>query len=95
LAKLGHLLEIDVGEALGLLGIVKVQRRWFSTSNNAATVGLREVIKRGDEKASSPVDHLLVGHWGNLIDLLDTTWVRPDGTPYAHNEASVPTGEGN
>jgi hypothetical protein len=33
LAELGHLLEIDVGEALGL-GIVEVWRRWFSTSNN-------------------------------------------------------------
>jgi hypothetical protein len=30
LAKLGHLLEINVGEALGL-GINEVQRRWFTS----------------------------------------------------------------
>jgi hypothetical protein len=94
LAKLGRLLEIDVGEALGL-GITEVWRRWFSISNNAAAaLELWEVIERRGGDTQSPVDRSLVGHWGNLIDLLDTTWVHSDGTPYAHNEASVPRGEG-
>jgi hypothetical protein len=56
LAELGCLLEIDVGEALGL-GLAEVQRRWFSTSNNmATTLELREVIERGDEVELSQVE---------------------------------------
>jgi hypothetical protein len=46
LAELGHLLEIEVGEALGL-GLAE-ERRWFSMSSNIATaLELQEVIERG------------------------------------------------
>jgi hypothetical protein len=31
----------------------------------------------------------LVGHWGNITDPLNTMWVRPDRTPYGHDEALV------
>jgi hypothetical protein len=62
--------------------------------NNAATaLESREVIERGGEIAQSRVDRFLVGHWGDVTDPLDTMWVHPDGTPYAHDEASVPRGE--
>jgi hypothetical protein len=40
------------------------------------------------------VERPLVSHWGNIIDPLDTMWVHPDGTPYAHDEPLVPGGEG-
>jgi hypothetical protein len=30
-----------------------------------------------------------VGHWGNIIDRLNTTWVHPNRSPYDHIEASV------
>jgi hypothetical protein len=47
LAELGRLLEINIGEALGL-GIKEVQRRWCLSSNNAAeAVGSWEVFKCG------------------------------------------------
>jgi hypothetical protein len=91
---LGHLLEIDVGEAF--LEIVKVWRWWFSSSNNAATaVGSWEVHERRDEFEQPRVDRSLVGHWGNIIDPHDTTWVHPDGKAYVPNEASVLRGEGS
>jgi hypothetical protein len=48
----------------------------------------------GGEVESPHVDQPVVGHWGNIIDPLNTTWVCPDGTPYNHNEASVPREDG-
>jgi hypothetical protein len=89
LAELGRLLEIDIGEALGM-GLAEVCRRWFSTSSNMATaLESCEVIERGGEESHRLAVQLMVGLWGNIIDPLDTTWVCPDGTPYDHNEASV------
>jgi hypothetical protein len=89
LAELGHLLKIDVGEALGM-GLTEVQRRWFSTlSNVVPALESHEVIERGGKKLHWPAVSSVVGHWENIIDPLDTTWVRPNGTPYDHNEASV------
>jgi hypothetical protein len=94
LAKLGCPLEIDVGEALGM-GLTKVQRRWFSISNNmVAALESWEVIERGDGAELLHIEQPVVGYWGNVIDPLNTTWVHPDGTPYAHDEVSVPRGEG-
>jgi hypothetical protein len=89
LAKLGCLLEINIGEALGL-GIDEVRRRWFISSNNVATaLESHEVIERGGEESHRPAARLVVGHWGNIIDPSDTMWVCPDGTPYGHDEPSV------
>lgn len=88
LAELECLLEIDVREALGM-GLAKVHR-WFLTSNNTvAALELQEVIERGGDVALSQVEPL-VGHWGNIIDPLDTMWVCRNKTPYDHNEALLP-----
>jgi hypothetical protein len=89
LAELGHLLEIDVREALGM-GLAEVCRRWFSTlSNTAAALESCEVIERGGGESHRSAVDPMVGVWGNIIDPLDTTWVCPDRTPYDHNKASV------
>jgi hypothetical protein len=51
LTELGHLLEIDVGEALGM-GLAEVRRRWFlSTSNTVTALESCEVIERGGEES--------------------------------------------
>jgi hypothetical protein len=51
LAELGRLLEINVGEASGL-GINKVQRRWFTSTNNVVTaLESHEVIEQGGEES--------------------------------------------
>jgi hypothetical protein len=48
---------------------------------------------KGEVRIQVASRSLFGGSLGSLIDPLDTTWVRPNGTPYAHNEASVPRGE--
>jgi hypothetical protein len=94
LAELGCLLEINVGEALGM-GLAEVCRRWFSSMSNAATaLESCEIIERGGEESHWPAVQPVVGHWGNIIDPLDTMWVHPDGMPYAHDEPSIPREEG-
>jgi hypothetical protein len=51
LAELGHLLEIDIGQAVGI-GLAEVHRRWFSSTSNAATaLKSYEVIEREGEES--------------------------------------------